>query len=103
MSVVAAEEHREGEPAQEAGDRLPLSLERAEEPGNPVRARAAGVMWRVRVLEPGVVVDPVQAKRLGSVLLVDERDGLAVDSPVVALDDEVLAGAVAGELRRSEN
>jgi len=34
-----------------------------------------------------VVVNPVQAERLGGVLLVDERDRLAADNPVVALDD----------------
>ena len=46
-----------------------------------------------------MVVHPVQTERLGGVLLVDQRDGLPVHGAVVALDDEVLAGAVADEFR----
>ena len=97
MGVVIAQEHGECEPAQEVGDRPPLPLQRAEELGDPVRARAMGVTRRVRVLELRVVVDPVEAECLSSVLLVDQRDRLTVDSPVVALDDQVLAGTVADE------
>src|SRR6185437_940960 len=76
-----------------------FSLERAEELRNPVRAQPPGVAWRVRVLKLRVVVDPVEAKGLSGVLLVGERDRLTVDGPVVALDNEVLARAAAGELR----
>ena len=46
-----------------------------------------------------MVVHPVDTKCLGGVLLMDQRDGLPVDGAVVALDDEVLAGTVADELR----
>ena len=87
VGFVVAEEHCEREPAQEVGDRPLMPLERAEELGEPVRARAMGVTRRFRVLKLGVVVNPVQAERLGGVLLVDERDRLAADNPVVALDD----------------
>ena len=45
-----------------------------------------------------MVIDPVEAQCLSGVLLVDQGDRLAVDSPVVALDDQVLAGAAADEL-----
>jgi hypothetical protein len=45
-----------------------------------------------------VIVDPVETERLGGVLLVDQRDGLPVHGAVVALDDKILAGAVADEL-----
>jgi len=58
-----------------------------------------GVTRRTRVLELRVVIDPVEAECLSSVLLVDQRDRLAVDSPIVALDDQILAGTVADELR----
>ena len=75
----------------------PFSLKRVEELGDPVCAQAAGVARRVRVLELRVLIDPVETERLGGVLLVDQRDGLAVESPVVALDDEVLTGTVADE------
>jgi hypothetical protein len=97
MGVVVAEERGEREPAQEIGDRPALSLKRAEELGDPVCARAAGVTRRIRVLELRVLIDPVEAERLGRVFLVNQRDRLAVDSPVVALDDEVLTGTVADE------
>jgi hypothetical protein len=46
-----------------------------------------------------MVIDPVQAQCLLGVLLMDQGDRLAVDSPVVALDDQILAGAFADELR----
>jgi hypothetical protein len=36
---------------------------------------------------------------LGGVLLMDQRDGLPVHGAVVALDDKILADAVADELR----
>ncbi len=85
MGVVVAEEHCEREPAQEVGNRPLMPLERAEELGDPVRARATGVTRRFRVLKFGVVVHPVQAERLGGVLLVDERDCLAADNPVVGV------------------
>ena len=97
VRIVVAEEHREREPAQEVSNRLPLPLEGAEELGDPVGARAVGVARRVGVLEFRVLIDPVEAERLGSVLLVNQRDRLAVDGPVVALDDEVLAGTFADE------
>ena len=85
VGVVVAEKDREGEPAQEVSDRLPLPLERAEEFGDPVGARTTGVTGSSRVLELRVVIDPVDAERLGRILLVDERDGLAVDSSVITM------------------
>jgi hypothetical protein len=45
-----------------------------------------------------MVIDRVEGERLGSILLVDERDRLAMDNPVVAFDDQVLARAIADEL-----
>jgi hypothetical protein len=44
-------------------------------------------------------MDPVEAKGLSGVLLVDKRDRLAVDNTVVALDDQVLASTTADEFR----
>ena len=46
-----------------------------------------------------MVIDPVEAQCLSGVLLMDQGDHLARDSPVVALDDQVLAGTCADELR----
>jgi hypothetical protein len=54
---------------------------------------------RVRVLELRVFIDPVEPKCLSSILLMNQRDLLAVDLPVVALDDKVLADAPAYEFR----
>jgi hypothetical protein len=54
---------------------------------------------RTWILELRMLIDPVEAQCLSSVLLMDQGDRLAVDSPVVALDDQVLAGAIADEFR----
>jgi MmyB-like transcription regulator ligand binding domain len=99
VGVNVTEEHREGEPAQEIGHRMPLALEGSEELGDSVGARAPGVARGLRILELRVVVHPVETERLGGVLLMDQRDSLPVHGAVVALDDEVLAGPVTDELR----
>src|ERR1700677_4678423 len=45
-----------------------------------------------------MIIDPVQAQRLSGVLLMDQGSRLALDSPIVALDNQVLAGAAADKL-----
>jgi hypothetical protein len=49
-----------------------------------------------------MVIDPAEAQCLSGVLLMDQGDRLAVDSPVVALDDQVLAAAIADEFRTTQ-
>jgi hypothetical protein len=44
-----------------------------------------------------MLIDPVKAEGLRGVLLVYERDRLAIDNPVVTLDDEILANTVSHE------
>src|ERR1700735_3571043 len=45
-----------------------------------------------------MLIAPVKAEGLRGVLLVYERDRLAIDNPVVTLDDEILANTVSDEL-----
>lgn len=97
VGVVVAEKNSEREPAEEVGNRVPLALERAEEFRDPVSAQPTGVTRHLGVLKLRVLIDPVEAKGLCSILLVYERYRLAVYNTVVALDDEILACTVSHE------
>src|SRR5262249_50896621 len=93
------EKHGKREPAQQVGNRLPFPLQGAKKFGEPVGTGAVGVARRVGILELRVFIYPVEPERLGSVLLMNQCDRLAVDDPVVALDDKVRADAPADEFR----
>lgn len=58
-----------------------------------------GVVRRFGVLELRVFIDPIEPECLGSILLMNQRDLLAVDDPVVALNYKVMPYTPADEFR----
>ncbi len=99
VGIVIADQYRECEPAQQIRDRPPFPLEGTKNLGKPVGTRSVGAAGSIGVLKLRVLIDPVEPERLGSVLLMNQRDRLTIDDPVVPLDDKVLADTPADEFR----